>query len=279
MVRASRFCVRRFAQGVRGLALGLAAACALPGAHAGGPAELRLLVETSTDMPMMQVRDGQLVDGFHRDLGLALARELKREARFELLPRKRVMDALASGAADLSCHYLPGWLPGDFDWSKPFIPNALVLVSAPTVNRPASLQDLAGVPVGTVLGFSYPDLEAALGARFVRDNAPTSQSNLMKLAAGRVQHAVLGEMFYRYQLARGALDAAYGPPLLVHRYKAQCAVSRKGQVTVQELNRAIDTLERTRQVQHMLDKYALGPLALQALPVAAAAAAVGRPGS
>lgn len=257
MLRERVRCLSKWLLQTCGLVLPWLLLLALPAAQA---AELRLLVETSTDMPMMQVRDGKLVDGIHRDLGLALARELKREARFELLPRKRVMEALTSGAADISCHYLPDWLPGEFDWSKPFIPNAQVLVSAPGVARPSTLQDLAGVPVGTVLGFSYPDLETALGARFVRDNAPNSQSNLMKLAAGRVQHAVLGEMFYRYQVSRGTAEVVFPPPLLVHRYKAQCAVSRKGQVTVQELNKAIEALERTRQVQHILDKYALRPV-------------------
>src|SRR5471032_1272944 len=87
-------------------------------AGAAPPPELVVLVDTGTEMPMAGFRDGQLVDGIHKDLGLALARKLGRAAVFHPLPRKRIAMALEAGKADLICMDLPPWLPGKFRWSR-----------------------------------------------------------------------------------------------------------------------------------------------------------------
>src|ERR1700741_5020922 len=75
-------------------------------------AELVVLVDTGTEMPMAGFHGGQLVDGIHKDLGEALARNMGRHASFVLLPRKRIALALENGKADLICMYIPAWLPG-----------------------------------------------------------------------------------------------------------------------------------------------------------------------
>ncbi|HEY0064584.1 MAG TPA: ABC transporter substrate-binding protein [Telluria sp.] len=224
----------------------------LPAAQA---AELVVLVDTATDMPMARFERYRLVDGIHRDIGLALARHMQRSARFVSLPRKRIVRALEEGSADVLCSYVPEWLDGRLHWSQPFIPIAEVLVSARSAPRPRSIADVAGKPVGTVLGYAHPEMEALLGARFVRADGSTADANLRKLAAGRVQYALTGKSFLEWRLKTGTLKVALHPPLTVKNYMGQCAVSPKGRVTLAEVDRAIGMMQREGTVATILAKY------------------------
>lgn len=216
---------------------------------------LTVLVDTSTEMPLASIQGGRLEGGLHRDLGVALAERLGRDAQFLLLPRKRIDLALQDGSADLICFYLPAWLPGPFQWSQAFLPNADVLVSRRDVPQPTSLAALAGEPIGTVHGFSYPTLQAALGPRLLRDDAPSAGLNLRKLAAGRIRHVVLNQLYLGYQLRAGGLAVALHPPLVLEASEAGCALSQRSSVSLEALNRAIGQLTSTGQLEHMLARY------------------------
>lgn len=215
------------------LVLGLSSAAAAP--------PLVVLVDTGTEMPMAEFRDGKLVAGIHMDLGVALAGKLGREASFLLLPRKRIALALETGQADLICLYLPPWLPGEFRWSRGFFPVTEVLVTDTSVPQPRGLKDLSGQPVATVLGYHYPELDKAMGAGFIRDDGHSSSGNLRKIAAGRLHHAITQQSTLDYYLQVGEKLSLY-PPLVVKNYMAQCAVSPQGQVSVAEVNRAISAV-------------------------------------
>ena len=219
----------------------LAAALALGLAPAGAAPPLVVLVDTGTEMPMAEFRDGKLVAGIHKDLGAALASKLGGEANFLLLPRKRIALALETGQADLICLYLPPWLPGEFRWSRGFFPVTEVVVTDTSVPQPRSLKDLSGRPVATVLGYYYPELEKAMGAGFIRDDGHSSSGNLRKVAAGRLHHAITQQSTLDYYLQVGEKLSLY-PPLVVKSYMAQCAVSPQGQVGVAEVNKAIAAL-------------------------------------
>jgi polar amino acid transport system substrate-binding protein len=217
--------------------------------------ELIVLVDTGTDMPMARFEHHRLVGGIHKDIGMALAKHMARTLKFVALPRKRIVNALEKGQADILCSYVPQWLDGRFGWSTPFIPIVEVLITVASAPRPASLAELAGQPIGTVLGYAHPALEEALGSDFVREDGPTSDANLRKLAAGRVQHAVTGKSFLEYRLKQGDLPLKLHPPLVVRTYKGQCAVSPKGRVTIGEVNRAIGMMTRDGTVAAIMARY------------------------
>lgn len=83
----------------------------LPLQGAAAPAaDLAILVDTGTEMPMARFEQFRLVAGIHRDIGVALARHMQRTPRFLSLPRKRIVRALSDGAADVLCSYVPEWL-------------------------------------------------------------------------------------------------------------------------------------------------------------------------
>lgn len=206
-------------------------------------------------MPMALIADSKVVGGIHRDVGLALARELNAEPQFVVMPRKRIPGALQQGKGHMACHFLPEWLPGDFDWSEPFMPNALLLLSNERVPRPANLSTLRGIPIGTVLGFAYPDVERVLGSEFVREDAADATRNLMKLDAGRSNYALTGEVFLRYQQGRNGLAVHVQDPLVVKRYLASCAVSRTTPYPVTEINRAIRSIRDRKVLEAIYEKY------------------------
>lgn len=229
-------------------------AAAAPAGGARAPV-LRMAVDTSTAMPMAQLVHGEVVDGIQHDLALALARQLGTTARLIALPRKRVAVTLEKGEADLACHFLPAWLPGQLDWTIPFLPNATLLVTRFDRAAPNTLEDLRGVPVGTVLGFAYPEVQDALGAGFVRDDAGDSLQNLTKFAAGRSHHALANEVFFLYQQRLHPNLLQVQRPLLVARFEARCAVARRGRHGVARINDAIRALQKSGQLGAIYARY------------------------
>lgn len=212
------------------------------------------MVDTSTEMPLAEVRGELLLQGLHRDLGELLARQLGRGARFLVLPRKRIAPALASGEADLLCFYRPAWLPGAFDWSRAFLPNADLLITRADAARPRRLVDLVGRDIGTVHGFAYPALEQALGPRLRREDAPNAQASLRKLALARIEHAVFNRLFLDYQRRLGGLPALH-PPLVLESYQAQCALSRRSGLSLAALDQAIVALQAEGALERLQARY------------------------
>lgn len=216
--------------------------------------QLVVLVATSVDMPMADIRDGELKGGVHLDLARALAQKLNRELVVEVLPRKRLAGALESGRADILCTYQPDWLEGKHEWTQAFFPQSELLLSAAGAARPRSPADVRGQPVGTVLGFAYPEMDQALGKEFIRSDAPSAMANLQKFKLGRVQHIIIDKAFYDYQAKQGGPTGAY-PPLVVKHQLTRCAVSTRSRVPLPEFDAAITRLLREGAINKILSNY------------------------
>ncbi len=217
--------------------------------------DLVILVDTGTEMPMARFQRFHLVDGIHRDVGLALARHMKRTPKFMSLPRKRIVKALQEGAADVLCSYVPEWLDGKFQWTQPFIPIVEVLITDVSVERPNSIAELAGKPVGTVLGYNHPEVVEVLGDAFVRSDGPTTEANFRKVAAGRVKYALTGKSFLDWRLKQGDPMLTLHPPMVVKSYMGQCAVSPKGRAKVGEVDRAVGEMIRDGTINSIVARY------------------------
>lgn len=220
--------------------------------HAG---DLVLLVDTGTEMPMARFDHFQLVDGVHKDIGEALAKAMGRTPKFLALPRKRIPLALQSGDADILCGYAPEWLDGQFGWSQPFYPQYEVVLSDRRSSRPSTVADLAGQQVGTVFGFSYPELDRALGKDFNRVDAPSIELNFRKLGAGRLHHIVTMKSWADYRLKQGEPGLALHPPLVVTTYMTRCAVSPKAKIDVAEVDRAVARIVKDGAVAAIAARY------------------------
>jgi len=227
--------------------------CPLAGAQTARP--LVMLVETSALMPQARIEGERVAEGLHLDLGQALARRLGRDLVAKPVPRKRLAEALARGEGDLLCDYQSDWLPGAFAWSKPFIPDQALLISAASAPAPAGLTALAGQPIGTVRGYVYPEMNDALRSGFLRDDAPDAVANLQKLELGRIRHALTGRRVLEYQQRIGRFKLALHPPLVVSEVLAQCALSPSSPVSLAALNAAIQGLVSEGELNRLLGHY------------------------
>jgi len=227
--------------------------CAL--ACADAPRPLVMLVENSALMPQARIEADRVVEGLHLDLGQALGRRLGREVVARPVPRKRLSEALQRGEGDLLCDYQSDWLPGVFAWSRPFIPDQALLISAASSPAPASLMAVAGEPIGTVRGYVYPEMAEALRNGFVRDDAPDAVTNLQKLERGRVRHALTGRRVLEYQQRLGNVRLALHPPLVVSEVMAQCALSPSSPVGLAALNAAIQGMQADGELNRLLARY------------------------
>lgn len=216
--------------------------------------QLVVLVASSVDMPMADIRDGRLHGGVHLDLGKALAAKLQRELVVQVLPRKRLDSALDSGRADILCTYQPDWLEGKHAWTQPFFPQSDLLLTSLSAPRPASLADVRGQPIGTVLGFAYPELDLALGAGFVRSDVISSVANLQKFRLGRIRHIVVDKAIHDYQVRLGMKLNSH-PPLVVMHQLTRCAVSTRSKIPLQEIDAAITQLLREGAINKILSNY------------------------
>lgn len=236
----------------RGLLLGAAFA---PVARAAD-APLYVLVDGAIEMPQVLFRNGQAVDGLQVHLALALGKRLGRSVKFRLVPRRRVGALLVSGReADLICNYMPAWLPGPLLWSRPYLDDGDLLITAAHQPAPAQLQDVAGQLVGTVAGFHYPETEAVLGAGFVRDDAPNLVTNLRKLASGRIDHAIVGRVTFEYLLRRGEVPLELHPPLVIARLQTGCALSPRSSLSLARLNAALAAMQADGTITRIVERH------------------------
>ncbi|WP_162246544.1 MULTISPECIES: ABC transporter substrate-binding protein [unclassified Duganella] len=223
-------------------------------AAVAGQGEMVFIAATNHNMPLSRFQDGDLADGLLKDLGDSIAQRMGLQARYLSVPAKRVSEYLVSGRADGVCYVLPRWLPGPFNWSQPLMPDSGVLVSRPEAPPVRALSDLANKPVGTVLGYSYSMIDAALGRAFVREDAPSMELNISKIQHGRMQYAIMGRMTAEYLMHsepqhKLRIDFEFDP------FKAQCAFSQKSAIPFREVQRAIGSLVSDGTVDRLLHRY------------------------
>jgi polar amino acid transport system substrate-binding protein len=217
---------------------------------------LILVVDSATEMPMARIERDRVTAGMTLELGTLIAGQLQRELRVEVRPRKRVLESLLAGETHMACSYMPAWLPGPLLWSKAFFRQDEVIISRRDAVRPPRIQALHGQPIGTVLGFVYPELSTLLGKGFLREDAPNAEANLRKLAVGRVEHAAVSERLLSHLQRQGTFKAAIHPPLLMASLQTHCALGPSAPLSLAELNEAIDGIQRDGSLARLYRRYA-----------------------
>lgn len=224
-------------------------------AQARQHAPLTMLVDRGADMPFAQFDGDRVTGGIQRDLALVLTERLGRPVQVLAVPRKRIGPLLREGHGSWSCALLPEWLDEPVDWTQPFLPHAGVVVTRSDAPRPRTLADMAGQPIGVIKGYAYPELERALGASFVREDAHNAKAVLQMLERGRMQHASFNQQYLEYQLRSSPSTLALHPYLVTGAYETRCAVSRHSVVTAQQLDAVIRSLRADGSLARMLQRY------------------------
>jgi len=218
--------------------------------------ELILAVSSGSGMPMTDIRGDELQAGILKEFGDALSMQLQREPRYLILPRTRVEGALLRGKADLVCDLRPEWLDNQsFLWSEAIISNRMMVAMRRETPVPGSLADIAGMRVGTIRGYRYPEIER-LRPAIVRDDAANDTLNLEKLLRGRFDFIVTNRIYFDYQRKmhpdRKRLAAHY---LKITDFDTYCAIHPEGRITLQQLNQAIAALRARGTIQSILARY------------------------
>lgn len=233
--------------------------CALPWlARAAEPPPtlppLRFIAPMNHAMPFGGFTNDRLTTGIVKDLSDELAQRVGRRAVYVSVPPRRVSQVLAAGEADGVCYVAPDWIDGKFHWSPALLEHVGVVAARPQAPPLLSLEDLAGVPVGTVHAYRYPEMAQALGPRFIRDDAPSMLINLRKLAAHRTQYALTEQItleFHNKQHPQDGLRVA----LPTMRYRTHCAFTLAHPLPLAGLDQAARDMVRDGGVERILARY------------------------
>lgn len=218
-------------------------------------APLVFIAPANHTLPFVDLQRGQLAGGILKDLGEAIAERVGRKASFIVVPAKRVSAALDNGEADALCYSTPAWTDlSHVRWSRPvFDYNGVVArrADAPPLQQ---LSQLAHERLGTVAGYRYLEVEAALGTSYLRDDAPDMGRNLAKLTAGRVRYAMTEKLTLAYAMRE---SPAPGPQLALSTvsYPTHCAFSTRRGLPLASLDRAVDALVADGSIDRILARY------------------------
>lgn len=225
------------------------------------PAEkLYFGINTNYSMPLIEIKNPlhkpEVERGLLKDLGEALATEMKLKTTWILLPKNRVAPSLISGDIDIICHIHEIWQPAirnDVQWSSELYPSTNVIVSAGKKSI-QKMKDLYGERVGTVVNFVYHDLEPAFkSGTITREDGANNQSNIQKLIHGRLDYIVMSDIEYDY--FSHIYPILKESELQMDRVRTKCAVSKKSKVSLAQVNHAIENIKKNGTYQKILKNY------------------------
>ncbi len=232
----------------------LALLCSSSWTRAEDATPIVFIAPLNDSMPLARFENEVLAGGIIKDLGDAIAFRMGLPVRYLSLPSARVSIGLNKGLADSLCYVLPQWMTGDFYWSKPVIEDAEMIVTRADVPVLHGLADLAGARVGTVIAYHYPEVLAALGPDFLRDDAQSMELNIRKIVAGRMKYAIVEKLPFDYALRRDPMpsvrvDLIYAP------FTARCAFSRHSTIPFAAFDKAVDALIADGTVARIMAAY------------------------
>lgn len=213
------------------------------------------LVADSYAMPLARQNKKDVQEGIFKDVGDAIAARLGGKAVFKVAPRDKLVEVLQAGDADLVCNSRPEWMTVEGGkWSGPFLPVGDLVVLKSGGTPIGKVQDLAGKKVATIKGYKYPELEAALGDKFVRADGTDIASSLNKVRLGVVEYAIVDELVYYYQRKTVSDSGLSDKAFRLTDLKTQCVLSGKSKLPASKVFAAIDELGRSG-IKKILDKY------------------------
>ncbi|MFM6927027.1 MAG: substrate-binding periplasmic protein [Bdellovibrio sp.] len=217
-------------------------------------------INSDYSLPLVGIRrfenNPTLDSGILKDLGEAIADELKIQPSWVLLPKKRVAPTLLAGHISFICHLNEAWqekIKDDVLWSHDLYRsvNVIVHLKKKTIH---SLSELNGERIGVVLNFVYKGLDNLFQKNtLLREDGPNNDSNIQKLLSGRINYIVMSNLEYNYYKKKhAALDFTdFGMDSVM----TKCALSPKSNLKLNELNHAIDTIKRNGTLDKILKSY------------------------
>lgn len=224
-----------------------------------GENEFRVAIPAGLAPPLLFEEKTGEHKGLVAEYSEALAQAMGRKSQLSLVTRYRLDGYLLTGKMDALCYTSKAWASNQdkLDFSKPlFLKREVIIGPAP---MPKNLKDIEGRTVGTMLQYVYPKLDPLFESKkLIREDSLSEEANLKKLLNGRIHYVVTDEIFIDYFSMENPRINRKRDRLFMQEYPIVCSVSRKGNVSVKELNLAIDKLHESGQLENMFKKYGAG---------------------
>jgi ABC-type amino acid transport substrate-binding protein len=226
-------------------------------------APLRIGVSDSDAPPIVILGKGPnkgMISGLSRDLGDGLAHALGRRAEYTVLSRNRVENSIETGKVDIVCNANPKWY-GNADrlgWTREFYPQIERLISLKGEADINSVDQLEGKRIGTILGYHYASLDPMWEAkRAIRVNDTRIDLLMRALQVKITDVAIDSELEFAAWAKANPHEARALKmhPMVFTSMPTMCAVSPKTTVSVKELDRGIEKMDKSGQIKEILKRY------------------------
>ncbi len=202
----------------------------------------------------------QLSAGIIKDIATELSGELDIAITFVKTPRKRTERYLENKTIDLILISNPAWLSNSekLQWSDTiFIEKDIMVVKADNPNSYQNLTDFRGMTIGTIRGYTYPNLQPFFDRdSFVRYDVSNLSVNFIRLELDRIDAFVDADILINYQLKQKKNPQIFKVlPLTVSQQNIQAALSPNAPITIAQFNQALKKLKDQGVIAAILKKY------------------------
>src|SRR6218665_3914146 len=222
--------------------------------------ELRFAVGQTWAPPFAQISEGRLQGGLMFELMEQIAANAGAQARYTVLPAKRVDSALEQGEVDLHCLMSPAWFKTPIAaqrWSVPVLRIEDWLTGKPgTPAVPLNLALQRQAVVGLVLGYSYPQIDPFFkNGQLYREDAPTQERMLEKLARGGPPYAVVNRLVIDDYNRGRPPDERLVPLQPVESFTTHCLLSAHPRLAAPRILAAVRKLVDSGELKTILARY------------------------
>lgn len=220
---------------------------------------LRAVVSETNPVPYaMFSTEGKLIGGISKSLIDKIGQLNQMSVLYLDVPRARVEGWLISNQADVGCFLSPDWVsrPKELAWVGPLFHSSQLVVRRSGSKPILGLSDMYHKRVGTIRGFVYPELEQAFAERLItRDDAHSLESNLTRLAQGRLDAVMAVDLSLGYVLSKRQFDVTLSyDPLWTQPPAIYCAISIDSPIRAALLE-SFNSLHKSGYIQQLLQQY------------------------
>jgi polar amino acid transport system substrate-binding protein len=220
---------------------------------------IRVIVSETNPVPYaMFSTEGRLMGGISKSLIDQIGQMNQLPLLYLDVPRARVESWLTSNQADVGCFLSPDWVskPQALAWVGPLFYSSQLVVRRSSSKPIEKLSDMYHKRIGTIRGFVYPELEQAFTERLMtRDDAHSLESNLTRLAQGRLDAVMAVDLSLGYVMSKRQFDATLSFDLLWTKPPAiYCAISLASPLR-STLIKSFTQLQQDGYIRQLLQQY------------------------
>ena len=147
-----------------------------------------------------------------------------------------------------------------FDYSDAFVDNPLVIFSKNEINFTGKIEDLAGLTIGTMRGYTYsPEFDKAVAERKITvDETESHETNFRKLAAGRIDIYIVERRVGEYILLKLGLRDNFvinRTPLITQTGFVGIEKTNPNKQYLEVINKGLKRLRDSGEINKIYDKY------------------------